>query len=100
MSDAGAPPLLDLRIVRKAYRDHQGAVVEAVKGLSLSIAPGEFVCLIGPSGCGKTTSLKILLGLDRDFEGQMTPDPAQLSIGVAFQEPRLLPWRTVEQNIR
>lgn len=100
MSDAGAPPLLDLRIVRKTYRDHQGAVVEAVKGLSLSIAPGEFVCLIGPSGCGKTTSLKILLGLDRDFEGQMTPDPAQLSIGVAFQEPRLLPWRTVEQNIR
>jgi NitT/TauT family transport system ATP-binding protein len=75
-------------------------VVEAVKDLSLTIAAGEFVCLIGPSGCGKTTTLRILLGLDRDFEGQVTPDPRRLAIGVAFQEPRLLPWRTVEQNIR
>lgn len=100
MSNAGALSLLDVRIVRKTYRGHGGVTVEAVKALSLSIAPGEFVCLIGPSGCGKTTSLKILLGLDRDFEGKITPDPTQLSIGVAFQEPRLLPWRTVEQNIR
>jgi len=83
----------------KCYRG-PGGVVEAVKDLSLTIAAGEFVCLIGPSGCGKTTTLRIMLGLDRDFDGQVTPDPRHLPIGVAFQEPRLLPWRTVEQNIR
>jgi ABC-type nitrate/sulfonate/bicarbonate transport system ATPase subunit len=100
MSDAGVPSLFELRIERKIYRDIKGAVVEAVRDLSLSVAPGEFVCLIGPSGCGKTTALKILLGLDRDFEGDMRPAPEDLSVGVAFQEPRLLPWRTVEQNVR
>ncbi|MFA5122429.1 ATP-binding cassette domain-containing protein [Zavarzinia sp.] len=67
--------------------------------LSITIGRGEFVCLIGPSGCGKSTALRLLLGLDRDFEGAVTPDPRALSIGVMFQEPRLLPWRTVAQNI-
>jgi NitT/TauT family transport system ATP-binding protein len=99
MPDVGAPPLLEARIARKGYRTPTG-VVEAVKSLSLAVAPNEFVCVIGPSGCGKTTTLRILLGLDRDFEGSLTPDPRSLAIGVAFQEPRLLPWRTVEQNIR
>jgi NitT/TauT family transport system ATP-binding protein len=100
MFDAGAPPLLDLQITRKTYHDRQGPAQDVIKDLSLSIRAGEFVCLIGPSGAGKTTSLKILLGLDRDFEGHVTPDPMRLSIGVVFQEPRLLPWRTVEQNVR
>ncbi|CAM5767208.1 ABC transporter ATP-binding protein [Labrys miyagiensis] len=100
MSDAGAPPLLELEILRKTYGGRGGATVEAVRNLALSLPRGEFVCLIGPSGCGKTTCLRILLGLDRDFEGSMRPDPAGLSVGVVFQEPRLLPWRSVEQNIR
>lgn len=99
MPDAGAPPLLDLHIASKAYRD-RGGTVEAVRALDLSLAVGEFACLIGPSGCGKTTALKILLGLDRAFEGSVVPDIAALTVGVTFQEPRLLPWRTVEQNIR
>src|SRR3546814_7107926 len=52
------------------------------------------------SGCGKTTTLKIILDLDRDYEGTVTLMPAGLRMAAVFQEPRLLPWRTVEQNVR
>ncbi|QEN86331.1 ATP-binding cassette domain-containing protein [Labrys sp. KNU-23] len=100
MPDAGAPPLLDVHIASKVYRDDRGRAVEAVRDFGLSLSPGEFACLIGPSGCGKTTALKILLGLDRAFEGGVEPQIATLTVGVTFQEPRLLPWRSVEQNIR
>ncbi|WP_454817035.1 ABC transporter ATP-binding protein [Labrys neptuniae] len=100
MPDAGVPPLLDVHIASKVYRDDRGRAVEAVRDFGLSLAFGEFACLIGPSGCGKTTALKILLGLDRGFEGRVEPEIETLTVGVTFQEPRLLPWRTVEQNIR
>ncbi|MFG1293279.1 ABC transporter ATP-binding protein [Xanthobacter versatilis] len=97
---SAAESLLEARITGKTYRRPDGVAMEAVRDLSLTLARGEFVCLIGPSGCGKTTTLRILCGLDRDFEGTLAPDPAQLAVGIAFQEPRLLPWRTVEENIR
>lgn len=100
MSDVGTLPLLDLAIARKIFRARDGSPFTAVADFSLSVVPREFVCLIGPSGCGKTTILKIVLGLDRAFDGRMTSHPQRLSIGAVFQEPRLLPWRTVEQNIR
>lgn len=100
MPAAGAPPLLEAHIATKRHRRPDRPEVEVVRGLDLSLARGEFVCLIGPSGCGKTTTLRILTGLDRRFEGWVRPDPRQLAIGIAFQEPRLLPWRTVEENIR
>ncbi len=100
MSNTGDTPLLELSIASKAFPDRRGTAAAIVKNLYLSIGRGEFVCLIGPSGCGKTTILKILLGLDRDFEGWKKPDPQHLSVGVVFQEPRLLPWRTVEENVR
>ncbi|WP_454918650.1 ABC transporter ATP-binding protein [Xanthobacter sediminis] len=100
MPAAGAPPLIEAHIALKRHRRPDGSAVEVVRGLDLALGRGEFVCLIGPSGCGKTTTLRILTGLDRDFEGMVTPDPGSLAIGIAFQEPRLLPWRTVEENIR
>jgi len=71
-----------------------------LRGLAFTLAPGSFTCLIGPSGCGKTTTLRIILGLDRDFAGAVTPAPPGLRMAAVFQEPRLLPWRTVEQNVR
>lgn len=81
--------------VVKMYGD-----VVAVDHVSLTIRDGEFVSLVGPSGCGKTTTLRILLGLDRDFEGTIRPDLREVPVGIVFQEPRLLPWRTVEENVR
>ncbi|WP_407519994.1 ABC transporter ATP-binding protein [Methylobacterium oryzisoli] len=99
MPDAGADPALSVAIRRKAYASRSGSV-EAVRDLAFTVRPGETVCLIGPSGAGKTTTLRILLGLDRDFEGTVTPDPARMRSGMVFQEPRLLPWRSVEENVR
>jgi len=65
----------------------------------LEVRPQSMTVLMGPSGCGKTTLLRILAGLDSDFTGTVhVPDNAR--IGVMFQEPRLLPWRTVRQNIQ
>ncbi|MFE1601819.1 ABC transporter ATP-binding protein [Methylobacterium sp. ID0610] len=97
--EPGAGPAVAVAIRRKTYA-RRGERVEAVRDLAFTVAPAETVCLIGPSGAGKTTTLRILLGLDRDFEGSVVPDPASLATGIVFQEPRLLPWRTVEQNVR
>ncbi|BCM84190.1 ABC transporter ATP-binding protein [Methylobacterium indicum] len=94
-----ADALLTLTVRRKVYRPAGAEPVEAVRDLAVTIEPGETLCLIGPSGAGKTTTLRILLGLDRDFEGRLVTRP-DLCIGMVFQEPRLLPWRTVEENVR
>ena len=67
--------------------------------LAFSLGNGEVAALVGPSGCGKTTLLRIIAGLDSDFEGSVAL-PAHGMLGMVFQEPRLLPWRTVEQNVR
>ncbi len=65
----------------------------------LVAAPGERLAIIGPSGCGKTTLLNIVAGLDRNYAGRLElGDVARL--GYVFQEPRLLPWRTLEDNLR
>ncbi|MEJ1160851.1 ABC transporter ATP-binding protein [Prosthecomicrobium sp. N25] len=100
MLSVGESGRLEVRIDRKTYHSARGQVVEAVRGLEFSVPAGEFACLIGPSGCGKSTTLRILLGLDRDFEGSVRLPAGGGRVGVMFQEPRLLPWRTVEENVR
>ena len=73
----------------------------ALRGLSFEVRQGEFACLLGPSGCGKTTTLRILLGLDKQFSGSFQlPGSGASRVAAVFQEPILLPWRTVEQNVR
>jgi ABC-type nitrate/sulfonate/bicarbonate transport system ATPase subunit len=96
---AGDAAPLELRIDAKSYLSADHTQIEVVRDLELRLEAGSFGALIGPSGCGKTTILRIAAGLDTDFRGQLrTPGAGRL--GIVFQEPRLLPWRTVEDNIR
>ncbi len=100
MHGAGASTIITLEIKRKIYRRPGRDPVEAVRDLRIAVHAGETLCLIGPSGAGKSTTLRILAGLDEDFEGQVRPAPRTLRTGIVFQEPRLLPWRNVEDNVR
>ena len=98
---AGAEVPLKINITEKAFRSAEGVSVIALKDLSFEVRHGEFACLLGPSGCGKTTTLRILLGLDKNFTGSFQlPRNGEVRVAVVFQEPTLLPWRTVEQNVR
>lgn len=79
----------------------RGKPLTALHKLRARIRPSEFCVVTGPSGCGKTTLLNIIAGLDRDFTGTLSFEPANKPprIGYVFQSPRLLPWRTVRDNI-
>ncbi|MDR3249214.1 MAG: ABC transporter ATP-binding protein [Treponema sp.] len=78
--------------------------VQALERVSLTIRHGEFVSLIGPSGCGKTTLLRLISGLEKDYEGDILLENKRierpgLDRGVIFQEPRLFPWLSVSANV-
>jgi ABC-type nitrate/sulfonate/bicarbonate transport system ATPase subunit len=96
---AGDTAPLELRIDAKSYLSADGTPFEVVRDLKLRLDAGSFGALIGPSGCGKTTILRIAAGLDPDFRGRLHA-PGSGRLGIVFQEPRLLPWRTVEDNVR
>jgi NitT/TauT family transport system ATP-binding protein len=86
----------------KVYSAARRASVTALEDVSLAVADHEIVALIGPSGCGKSTLLRMIAGLDTDFTGELRwtepPRPGK-DIGFVFQEPALLPWRTVSRNV-
>jgi sulfonate transport system ATP-binding protein len=98
-----APPAIDIQGVSRTFTT-AGADVPALRDVSLAVAEGEFVSLIGPSGCGKSTLLRMLAGLDRPDRGTVAVEGVpvtapSLSRGILFQDHRLLPWLTVEQNV-
>jgi NitT/TauT family transport system ATP-binding protein len=96
--------LIRLQDVEKTYRTRRGDLVPAVEGITLDIAENEFVTLVGPSGCGKSTLLKLVAGLTSVSGGTVhvrdtvvrEPFP---DVGIVFQHPVLLPWRTVVDNV-
>ncbi|MGH6861550.1 MAG: ABC transporter ATP-binding protein [Phyllobacterium sp.] len=98
---AGAAAQLKVDIEEKSFRSSNGETIEVLRDLHFEVGQNEFACMLGPSGCGKTTTLRILLGLDEAYRGSIRmPGMEKARIGAVFQEPTLLPWRTVEQNVR
>jgi NitT/TauT family transport system ATP-binding protein len=94
-----SPPLLALRRVGKTFRSG----IRALDGLTLDVKPGEFLSLLGPSGCGKSTALRLIAGLTPPSTGAIEWPAGvrpQSDIGFVFQEPTLMPWATVADNVR
>lgn len=100
-------PTVDLiRIsgVNKVFLPRKGDEVHALSGVNLSIREGEFISVVGPSGCGKTTLLRVVAGLisssagDVALAGNPVTGPSK-EVGIVFQSPILLPWRTVLNNV-
>jgi len=87
--------LVALRGVDKVY----STGVVALKGLDLAIREGEFVSLLGPSGCGKSTVLRLIAGLGDTSSGSIEWSSVRHEIGFVFQDPTLMPWATVANNI-
>lgn len=88
---------VEVASLRKKFVGRDGGALEVLKNLDLTVKSGEFLCILGPSGCGKSTLLNILAGLDKGYEGRADVNGGRVSY--LFQEPRLLPWLTAEQNI-
>jgi len=95
--------LLAVEGLRMAY-PRPGGRLPVLDGVTFEVKEGEFVCLVGPSGCGKTTLLRLIAGLERPTGGRVRLDGVEVDrprrpVGVVFQEPTLMAWRTVEENV-
>jgi len=95
--------VLNLNIQSKTFKAADGSDLLAIKDMQFSLDRDSFTCIVGPSGCGKTTTLRAILGIDNDYQGQIDRQATEGSndrVAAVFQEPRLLPWRSVEDNVR
>ncbi|MFC7220195.1 ABC transporter ATP-binding protein [Streptomyces polyrhachis] len=96
VSAADDSPVLGLDGVGMRFPDG----TEALRGVDLTVARGEFVSVVGPSGCGKSTLLRIAAGLTAPTAGRVSVHEGSAgSVGYVFQDPTLLPWRTVRANV-
>jgi sulfonate transport system ATP-binding protein len=94
---------LEVQSVSKTFASNGGGLL-ALEDINLHIAPGEFICVVGGSGCGKTTLLRIIAGIEHGYSGTVLLGSNRvvgpgLDRGLVFQEPRLLPWLTVQENV-
>lgn len=94
---------LQIRNLNKQFRVN-GDATPVLEDINLTVKPGEFITIIGPSGCGKTTLLRLIIGIENSYKGEILLDGTRitgpgLDRGVVFQDHRLLPWLTVERNV-
>jgi NitT/TauT family transport system ATP-binding protein len=99
-----AAPVIALAAVSKVFATASGDRVRALDSTTLRVKPGEFITVVGASGCGKTTLLRLIAGLERCSSGSIRVNGAEqvgpsAQIGIVFQDPTLLPWRTVLENV-
>jgi NitT/TauT family transport system ATP-binding protein len=106
VADSGVKGECLVRIagLEKTYQSKDGNQIHALQDINLEILASEFISIVGPSGCGKTTLLKILAGILTRSAGEVAMQGRSLTgpsreLGVVFQAPVLLPWRTVLQNV-
>ncbi len=102
--EGGGRQMIEVSSLNKIYGAREGEQVHALQNVNFDIADGEFITVVGPSGCGKTTLLKILAGILKRSSGRVTiggkpVDGPNRHVGVVFQSPVLLPWRTVLKNV-
>jgi NitT/TauT family transport system ATP-binding protein len=90
--------MLEVRIRSKDFPLSGGAARKVLHNVSFAAAPGNILVLLGQSGIGKSTVLRIAMGLERNFEGSVSLGSNK--VGCMFQEPRLLPWMSIEDNLR
>lgn len=106
---SAAPPLssaeriVQLEDVRVRFGAGQDAFL-ALDRTSLTVGPGDFVAMVGPSGCGKSTILRLVAGLLRPSEGEIfvagrEVGAQRIGIGMAFQNPTMLPWLSIRDNV-
>jgi NitT/TauT family transport system ATP-binding protein len=103
-SQHAAGSVIELSGVSKTFTTTSGERVRALDNTNVRIKPGEFITVVGASGCGKTTLLRLIAGLERCTSGLIKVNGANLAgpsaqIGIVFQDPTLLPWRTVLENV-
>lgn len=95
-----ADGMLKIRVDRKIFPASGTREAQPVlKNIAIEIEPSSFVVITGPSGCGKSTLLNIIAGLDGDYDGEIVLGGPDTKVGYVFQSPRLLPWRTLYDNI-
>lgn len=97
--------ILEISGLGKRFRETEGVSHDALRGVDLRVEAHEFVSLVGASGCGKSTLLRIVSGLDRPSEGSVrldarTVDGPTSDVAMVFQDPRLMPWLNVRENVR
>jgi len=102
-SDGDMSAVVTFDGVSKTYVTDSGDLVQAVTETSLTVQPGEFVCIVGPSGCGKSTVMDMLAGFHEPTTGEIRlggvrVDGPSADRGVVFQQPNLFPWMTVRKN--
>ncbi len=97
---AQVKPQLSIHVAKKTFpASAERPAHQVLSNIKIDVDPRSFVVLTGPSGCGKSTLLNIVAGLDSEFEGGVTFAEPDVHVGFIFQAPRLLPWRTVYDNI-